>query len=59
MSSLIYVFIVLAIGIAVLAEVLVSYQKYQMKKQFTEELERQDTTQGDESKTSRDLANNE
>ncbi len=32
------VFLVAAIGIAVVAEVLVAYQKYQMKKQFTDEL---------------------
>ena len=42
MDSLIYVFIILAIGIAIVAEILVAYQKYLMKKQFVEELDRKD-----------------
>jgi hypothetical protein len=43
MLPLIYIiFIVAAIGIAVVAEVLVAYQKYQMKKQFIDELDRKD-----------------
>lgn len=42
MDPLIYVFIVLAIGVAIIAEILVAYQKYQMKKQFVEELDRKD-----------------
>lgn len=42
MSPLIYIFLVAAIGIAVVAEVLVAYQKYQMKKQAIDELDRMD-----------------
>ncbi len=42
MNTLIYIFIILAIGIAIVAEVLVAYQKYLMKKQFVEELDRTD-----------------
>jgi hypothetical protein len=42
MDTLIYVFIILAIGIAIVAEILVAYQKYLMKKQFVEELDRRD-----------------
>jgi hypothetical protein len=48
MDPLIYVFIVFAIGLAVVAEVLVAYQKYQMKKQFVEELDRKDGQVGSE-----------
>lgn len=36
------VFIIVAIGIAVVAEIMVAYQKYQMKKQFVEELNEQE-----------------
>ncbi|MDH2900575.1 MAG: hypothetical protein PXY39_06345 [archaeon] len=42
MDPLVYVFIILAIGIAIVAEILVAYQKYLMKKQFAEELDRKD-----------------
>lgn len=42
MSPLIYIFLVTAIGIAVVAEVLVAYQKYQMKKQFVDQLDQVD-----------------
>ncbi len=42
MSPLIYIFIVLAIGVAIVAEILAAYQKYQMKKQFVEELDRRE-----------------
>jgi hypothetical protein len=34
---------VIAIGVFVVAEVLVSYQKYQMKKQFLDELDKKET----------------
>jgi hypothetical protein len=43
MNPLFYVLIIGAIGLAIVAEVLVAYQKYQMKKQFMEELDRKDT----------------
>jgi C4-dicarboxylate transporter len=43
----IYVFIILAIGIAIVAEILVAWQKYLMKKQFVEELNRKDKQQKD------------
>lgn len=49
MNVLIYVFIILAIGIAIVAEILVAYQKYLMKKQFVEELDLKDE-QGNEKK---------
>lgn len=45
MSLFAYILIVLAIGAAVLAEVLVAYQKYQLKKEFSEELESLDEEQ--------------
>ena len=35
-------FIIIAIGVAVVAEIMVAYQKYQMKKQFVEELDEQE-----------------
>ena len=41
-DSLVYFFIVLAIGVAIVAEILVAYQKYLMKKQFVEELNKED-----------------
>ena len=51
MLPLIYiVLLVAAIGIAVVAEVLVAYQKYQMKKQFIDELDRKES--GDANKGS-------
>jgi hypothetical protein len=43
MNPLFYVLIIGAIGLAIVAEVLVAYQKYQMKKQFMEELDRKDS----------------
>jgi hypothetical protein len=46
-NILIYVFIILAIGIAIIAEILVAYQKYQMKKQFVEELDHKDNDKQD------------
>jgi Tfp pilus assembly major pilin PilA len=42
LNALIYVAIFLAIGLAILAEILVAYQKYLMKKQYVEELDRED-----------------
>ena len=51
MLPLIYIILlVAAIGIAVVAEVLVAYQKYQMKKQFIDELDRKES--GDANKGS-------
>jgi hypothetical protein len=55
----IYVLIFVSIGIAALAEILVYREKRQMKEQFMDELERQDSSQGPqqdkESKTGRQL----
>lgn len=42
MFPIYYIFIVLAIGIAIIAEILVAYQKYEMKQDFREELERKE-----------------
>ncbi|MHB1907706.1 MAG: hypothetical protein ACYCQJ_02400 [Nitrososphaerales archaeon] len=50
MISIYYYLIALAIGLAIVAEVLVAYQKYQMKKQFREELDRNDAKEKDSSK---------
>ena len=50
MISIYYYLIALAIGLAIVAEVLVAYQKYQMKKQFMEELDRNDAKEKDSSK---------
>jgi hypothetical protein len=41
-DTLVYIFIILAIGIAIIAEILVAYQKYLMKKQFVKDLDQKD-----------------
>ena len=50
MSPIFYILIVGAIGLAIAAEVLVAYQKYQMKKQFMEELDQKDRQEEQEHK---------
>lgn len=39
MNPIIYLLIIVAIGVAISAEVLIAYQKYQMKKEFNDELD--------------------
>jgi cell division protein FtsL len=52
MIPIYYIFIVVAISLAIIAEILVAYQKYQMKKQFVDELDRRDRKQNNESSAS-------